>query len=154
MLRTAASLLAAIVLSSVLLACGGDDVEEGNAYVAAVNTAQTSFAQTFDRLQAQITTKTSADEDAKTLARFEGAIADVVADLKAVQPPEAVKALHGQLIAAIEGYGTTIEQARQAFASDSANEVLAARTQLSTDVAATSTRINQTIDAINTKLRE
>lgn len=154
MLRTVASLLVAALLGLGLVACGGDDVEESNAYVQAVNTAQTSFAQTFDKLQSQITTQSSAKQDSATLGEFEGAIAAVVKDLRAVEPPGAVTTLHEQLISAIEGYGTTIKEARKAFQSDDASKVLAARTQLSTDVASTSTRINQTIDAINRKLRE
>jgi hypothetical protein len=153
-LRIPASLLAALALALGLVACGGDDVEQSNDYVEAVNAAQTSFAQTFDKLQSEITTESTPKEDSATLGRFEGAIDDVVQDLSAVKPPEAVKALHQQLIDAIEGYGTTIAKAREAFRSSSPSEVLSARTQLSTDVARTSTRINQTIDAINRKLRE
>ncbi len=152
--RLAASFLAVMALALGLVACGGDDVEETNAYVGAVNTAQTSFARTFDRLQSDITTETTPAQDSATLGRFEGAIGVVVKDLTAVTPPDAVMAEHRQLIEAIEGYGTTIVKARKAFGSKNASQVLAARTQLSTDVAATSTRINQTIDTINRKLRE
>lgn len=153
LLRSASALLLCLALVG-FSACGGDDVEESNDYVSAVNTAQTSFARTFDKLQSDITTESTPTQDSATLGRFEGAIDGVVKELTAVQPPEEVEAEHQQLIDAIEGYGTTIGKARRAFRSRSASEVLAARTQLSTDVAATSTRINQTIEAINGKLRE
>lgn len=143
----------ALALAASVAGCG-DDVEESNAYVDAVNTAQTSFAQTFDKLQSEITAQTSPKEDSETLGRFEDAIDKVVKDLESVETPGKVKAQHAQLVAAIAGYGDTIAQARKAFSSDDATEVLKARTQLSTDVAATSTKINRTIDTINRKLRE
>ncbi|WP_372788674.1 hypothetical protein [Paraconexibacter sp.] len=146
--------LAALTLAVALAGCGGDDVEASNAYVDAVNTAQNDFARTFDTLQTQITAQSSAAQDRKTLEQFGDAIDAVVRDLKAVETPAKVQSLHDQLIDAIAGYGKTIASARKAFASDDPAEVLAARTQLSTDVAATSSRINRTIDAINRKLRE
>jgi len=150
-----AVLVAALAAVLALATAGcGSDVEETNNYVDAVNTAQTDFARTFDKLQTQITAQTTAKQDSETLKRFESAIDGVVADLKAVEPPEKVKALHRQLIDAIGGYGDTIAKAREEFGSSDASKVLAARTQLSTDVARTSTRINQTIDAINRRLRQ
>jgi hypothetical protein len=153
MSKSVRAVVVALALVAVAAGCG-DDVGKTNAYVDAVNTAQTNFAQTFDKLQAQITAQTSPKEDSATLGRFEDAIEKVVKDLEAVETPDDVKTQHAQLVAAIEGYGRTIEQARKAFSSNDPTEVLKARTQLSTDVAATSTKINQTIDAINRKLRE
>jgi len=143
----------ALALAASLVGCG-DDVKESNAYVDAVNIAQTNFAATFDRLQEQITTQTSAKQDSETLGRFEDAIDKVVKDLEAVETPDKVKAQHKQLVGALESYGDIIARARKAFASKDSKVVLKARTQLSTDVAATSTEINQTIDAINRELRE
>lgn len=153
MSKSIRAVVVALALAASVAGCG-DDVEESNAYVDAVNTAQTSFAQTFDKLQSEITAQTSPKQDSKTLGRFEDAIDKVVKDLESVETPGKVKTQHAQLVAAIEGYGDTIAQARKAFTSNNATEVLKARTQLSTDVAATSTKINQTIDAINRKLRE
>ncbi len=146
--------LAALVAVLGIAGCGGDDVKASNAYVDAVNTAQNDFARTFDTLQTQITAQSSATQDRKTLQQFGDAIDGVVGDLQAVETPEKVTSLHKQLIDAIAGYGKTIEEARKAFASNDPSKVLAARTQLSTDVASTSSRINRTIDAINRKLRE
>ncbi|MTD44746.1 hypothetical protein GKE82_10705 [Conexibacter sp. W3-3-2] len=151
--RLVVSAIATALLALTLAACGGEDVERSNDYVRAVNAAQTSFAQTFDRLQSQITTSSTPAQDSATLGRFRAAIDDVVADLRRVDPPDSVRQQHEQLVAAIRSYGTTVTKARAAFRSKDATEILAARTQLSTDVARTSVRINQTIDAINRTLR-
>lgn len=151
--RAVTAALACLALAVPLAGCGEDN-DTANAYVDAVNAAQTDFADTFDALQQQITTRSTPEEDARTLGRFEEAIDDVVADLRAVEAPADVEELHADLIAAIAEYGDTIAAAREEFSSDDPAEILAARTQLSTDVSETSSRINRAIDAINTELRD
>lgn len=144
-------LLAALALGAA--ACG-DDVEKSNDYVDAVNRAQNSFAQTFDRLNAQITSTSSPKEDRATLERFRAAIDRVVGDLRRVEPPDKVKELHGELIGEISGYGKEIDKARKAFRAEDPSKVIAAQTDLVAAVEAVSTQINGTIERINKKLRE
>ena len=149
------ALLAAVLAAAALAAAGcGDDVDKSNDYVDAVNRAQNSFAQTFDRLNAQITSTSSPKEDRATLERFRTAIDKVVADLRKVQPPDKVKELHGDLIGEISSYGKEIRKARRAFASEDPQRVIAAQTDLVTAVTSVSSQINGTIEQINKKLRE
>jgi outer membrane murein-binding lipoprotein Lpp len=143
-----------LVLAGLLLAGCGADVKKDNEYVDAVNKAQNEFASTFDRLNAKITATSSPAEDRATLQRFKVAIDQVVKDLRAVQPPSKVTALHRELIGEISSYGVEIRKARKAFASDDPAKVIDAQTQLVTAVTTVSSRINSTIDQINKKLRE
>ncbi len=151
--RTTALLVGGVLALGALAGCGGD-VEESNEYVEAVNTAQSDFARTFDDLQREIDARSTPEDDAATLGKFEKAIDAVVEDLRAAEPPERVAAEHDALIDEVTRYGGIISEAREQFDSDVPREILAARTELSTDVAATSTRINRAIDAINRGLRE
>jgi len=129
----------------------GSDVDPSK-YVDNVNDAQTAFARTFQGLQSGITPNSSAADDRATLAKFQRAIAKVVAQLKSIEPPEEAADLHKDLIAEISQYGTTIQRAQAKFASNSPQEILAAQNDLSASVNKTAAEINTTIDKINDKL--
>lgn len=144
----------ALVVAALLFGSGCGETERNNNYVEAVNKAQNAFAATFERLQGQITRESSATQDRRTLDRFQTAIDKVVADLRAVETPERVKTLHNRLIAQIASYGDEIEKAERAFKSKDPARILGAQGRLVTAVTQVSTKINATIDAINTKLRE
>ena len=152
-LLRAVVLLALVAASLVAAGCGGD-VKKNNEYVDAVNKAQNEFASTFDRLNARITATSSPKEDRATLKRFQDAIDKVVGDLRGVEPPDKVKALHKELIGEISSYGGEIGKARKAFGSEDPAKVIAAQTDLVTSVTDVSSKINSTIDQINKKLRE
>jgi hypothetical protein len=147
------ALVATLALALALAGCG-NDVGKSNTYVDAVNKAQNDFAVTFDRLNGSITSTSTPSQDRKTLGRFQAAVADVTKRLSAVEPPEAVATLHGQLIREISGYGDEVAKARKAFASTDPQKVIAAQTDLVTAVTSVASRINTTIDQINKKLRE
>ena len=151
--RAAIAVLLVLLAAVVAAGCGGD-VKENNEYVDAVNKAQNEFASTFDRLNSQITSTSSPQQDRRTLTRFQTAIDKVVADLEAVKPPDEVTAEHKELVGEIDSYGDKLTDARKAFASTDPAKVIAAQTQLVTDVTEVSSRINSTIDSINKKLRE
>lgn len=141
----------AVLLAAVLLAgCGGAD--ESNAYVDDVNAAQMDFAQTVDRLSSSITPESSASEDRRTLNRFEGAIGEVVADLREIDAPEVVEPEHQQLIAAMSGFGTDIDAAVDALRGGSRSAIRRAQRTLADATARVDRRINMAISGINTKL--
>lgn len=146
------STVALLATVLTLSACG--ETERNNDYVEAVNKAQNSFAATFERLQGQITRESSQRQDRATLNRFQDAIDKVVADLRAVETPAKVKALHNRLIAQIASYSDEIEQAERAFRSKDPARILGAQGRLVTAVTQVSTKINATIDSINRRLRE
>jgi hypothetical protein len=145
----------AIVLAclGLVLAGCGKDVGHSNAYVDEVNRAQSRFATTSDQLANRITATSTTVQDRKVLAGFGTAVDSVVRRLRGVDPPDDVDRLHGQLIAAIDGYGDEIEKARAALRSNSAARIIAAQTELVSAITAVSARINRTIDQINRQLR-
>jgi uncharacterized phage infection (PIP) family protein YhgE len=144
-------LLAALAL--LASGCGGD-TKAANDYVDSVNKAQNDFATTFDKLSAQITSTSTAQQDRQTLDGFKQAVDKVVTDLRAVKVPDKVKDLHGQLVAEISSYGREIDKAKEAFAGDDPQAIIKAQTELVSAVTRVSGQINQTIDAINRRLRE
>ncbi|HSD76486.1 MAG TPA: hypothetical protein VLA98_03750 [Solirubrobacteraceae bacterium] len=153
--RAAAALLAAAAVVLAGAGCGGGaDRSADRSYVQAVNAAQNDFADRFDRLSSRITSTSTPRQDRRTLAQFQVAVDRVVRRLRAVRPPERVRALHARLIAEISGYRAQIGAARRAFASRDPQRVLAAQGRLVGAVNATGARVNRTIDDINRRLRE
>jgi hypothetical protein len=155
MRRVPAAVLACLGLALLVVALAGcgKDTAKSNAYVDEVNRAQNQFATTSDRLANQITATSTTVQDRKVLAGFGTAVESVVRRLRGVDPPEGVDRLHGQLIAAIDGYGDEIEKARVALRSNNAQRIIAAQTELVSAITAVSARINRTIDQINRELQ-
>ena len=145
--------LLVVALALAVSACGSD-TKASNDYVDQVNKAQNDFAATFDKLSSKITSTSTATQDQKTLAGFRQAVDKVVADLNSVTPPDKVKDLHGRLVSEISSYGTEIDKAKKAFATNDPKAIIKAQTELVSAVTQVSTKINATIDAINKKLRE
>jgi uncharacterized phage infection (PIP) family protein YhgE len=145
--------LALLALGGVVAGCGSD-TKAANDYVDAVNRAQNDFARTFNRLRGQVTSTSTPEQDRKTLDGFKRAVEKVVGDLRAVEPPSKVKALHGQLVAELASYGTEIDKTKRALVKGSPKAIIKAQTQLQTAVTRVNQQIQRTIDAINKKLRE
>jgi hypothetical protein len=148
-------LLLVLVAAGLLAGCGGGGgVKEANSYVDAVNKAQTRFASTVDSLSAQITSTSTPAEDRATLGKFQGAVEQVVGDLRAVDPPDKVRDLHARLITAMKDFGEQVREVSSALSSGSATRLLAAQEQLAKATAEVSQKINATIAAINRKLSD
>ena len=71
-MRARAGVLLALILAVVAAGCGGD--EDRDAYVKALNNAQTGLAQRFTALQSRITPTSNAAQDIKTLRAYEAAV--------------------------------------------------------------------------------
>lgn len=153
-MRRALIALCAVLSLVGVTACGSKKNERANTYVNAVNRAQNDFAATFNKLEAQITPKSTPKQDRATLGRFERAIDRVVGQLRAVEAPGNVRPLHGQLIAAIASYRDAVEKARRAFATRDRTKLVKAQASLVRSVTRISARITRTINEINTKLHE
>jgi hypothetical protein len=144
-----------LVAALALLVCGcGSDNRQSNAYVDAVNKAQNDFASTFDRLSKQITSKSTPEQDQRTLDGFRRAVDKVVVDLRAVEVPAKVKGLHTELVDEMSAYGREIDKAKVAFADDDPQVIVRAQSRLIGAVTRVSTQIRRTIDAMNRELRE
>ena len=145
--------LALLLLTFLLAGCGGDDVQESNAYVDNVNLAQSRFASSFERLARDITSSSTPAEDRKTLRSIDATLATTVADLRKIKAPEKVRAQHDQLVEALAEYGEAVGAAEGKLGG-SAEQATAAEARLAADTARTSTRVTAAITAINQKLQE
>ena len=151
------SLVALMLGAIALVACGGDESngrEAKNAYVRAINTAQTDFATTVTTVSQRITPKSSAGEDRRTLERFETAIDEVVTKLRAINIPSDVEAEHRQLIAAMTDFGTEIRKATQALRDPDTRSIAEAQRAITTATQSVNGQIDAAIAAINSKLRD
>lgn len=140
-----------IGLALVLAGCGGDG-ERREAYVRGINVAQQRFATTVERLSAQITPTSSARSDRRTLGRYRRAVDRVVGELRAITPPAGVRDLHGRLIGALAGFGTTVDTATRALDERDPARVRATQRRLERATADASAQIERAIGAINREL--
>jgi hypothetical protein len=150
------SLITVLLLVATALgttACGKDETKQRNAYAAAVNQAQSNFAESFKSLSGRITSTTTPGQGRRTLQGFESAVEDVVRDLQAIDAPTDVRPLHRQLIAEMTGYGRAIRSAKRAFATSAPQRILDAQKALVVATTRISSRINRTIAEINRELQ-
>jgi hypothetical protein len=150
-MRARAALLLCLTVAA-LAGCGGGS-DERNAYVKALNAAQTGLVKRFGALQARITPTSTPAQDARTLQAYEDAVRRTVAGLRAVKPPSGFAELHGRFVGQVAGYGTALRAARANLRSDSPQGILAAQGRLRSAIARTGERLNATIRAINTKIK-
>ncbi len=150
------SLVALLVGAVVLGACGDEtnSREAKNTYVREVNAAQMEFATTVRAVSRRITPKSSAGQDRRTLARFEAAIADVVAKLRAVEVPQDVESEHEQLVEAMSGFGSEINKATDALRDPDTRSIAEAQRSIASATETVNGQIDAAIAAINSKLQQ
>ena len=146
--------LCALLVALAFAGCGGDDVERNNEYVDAVNAAQAKFSRTVDRLSGQISQSSSPAADRRTLQSFTKAVEEVVTELRRIEAPETVTKLHERLVTAIGAYGDEIAAVSKAISGTDPDELIEAQERLLKATSTVSSRINKTITAINSELRE
>lgn len=146
---------AALLLAAAALATGGcgGDADARNAYVDAVQEAQRAYVVKFDQVSKRLTPVSTLRQDRATLAAFGSATGSFVTALKGIEPPEAVRDEHGKLTEALVAYGRDVEAAGSRLASGSVADRARVRTDLSTSVAGTATRISGAVGDINARLR-
>ena len=150
-MRARAGALLAIMLAVVAAGCGGGD-QDRDAYVKALNKAQTGLTQRFAALQSKITPTSNAQQDIKTLRAYEAAVGTTVGDLRAVEPPDGLATLHRRFVDEVAAYGTALETARGELDERNPRAILAAQGRLRSAVAKTGRQLNATIKQINQKL--
>ena len=139
----------AIILTLGLVACGGD-TEEKNDYVAAVNKAQTDFASSIS----QAPSGASASDPGSVFDKMAASVDKVVADLKAVEPPDAVKDQHATLVSELEEFGTAIEDAGDSLSSRDPQKIASAQAEFAQKASDVGTKIGTAIQQINSELQE
>lgn len=147
--------LAAALLAAALLAtgCGGQDVEESNAYVEQVNLAQSRFAASFERLAREISRTSTPEQDSGTLREIEQALSRTAEQLRRIDPPGRVADQHRQLVAAIAGFGESVGTATEGLGG-SAQRATETQARLAAETERASKRVSGALGAINRKLRE
>src|SRR5690348_7445104 len=110
------STLAAVLALLLLAGCGGN-TKQKNAYVTAVNRAQTDFVSVVDDTEARISGSASNAETARQLDRIRTAAADVVVRLRRLKPPGGAGTLHANLVREAEGLVTAFQKAAAAYRS-------------------------------------
>ncbi|WP_205695522.1 hypothetical protein [Conexibacter sp. SYSU D00693] len=150
MRRLTALVTVALLAAGGVAGCGSDD--EANRYVGQVNEAQEAFAGTVKQLETGISATSTPEQDRRTLTRFRGAVDDVVARLRRIDPPGEVAQLHQRLTSVIGRYGTEIDRFKTAAGSSNPQRVLAAETDFKARVSRISADINGAIKQINDEL--
>lgn len=144
-------LVALVLVLAALSSCGGETAK-GEDYIGQVNQVQMDFAATVQKLSSSITGGSSSTDDRRTLQRFSTAIDDVVGDLRRIDAPREVVPEHRRLVAAMQGYGTEVDQATRVVSDPSKQRLAAAQRRLAQATTTVSAKINTAIDAINSKL--
>ena len=148
-----ASAVGLAALSLVAAGCGSD-TKANNDYVDAVNKAQTEFADNVQKVGSSTPSGSDPAAGAKqTFTALGAAIDKVIADLKAVEPPDDVKDLHNKLISQLNDFGGQVDQAASALGSGDLKAIAAAQAKFAQSASSLGTEISKTISDINTKLQ-
>lgn len=154
MLPRAAALLAVVL---TLVGCGssggGSASTEKADYVKALNAAQSGLASKFTKLGQKITPTSSAKQDQATLGAYEGVVDTTVRQLRAIDPPTGLAALHRRFVAQLSAYGSAVRTARSRISGSDPRAILAAQGTLQASLQKTGRRLNATIEAINKTLK-
>src|SRR5215211_4640942 len=149
--------LVCVAALSLLVAAGcGGDTKESNDYVGAINKVQTEFANNVQKVGSTPSTGSSDPTAAakKTFTDLKTAIDKVIADLKAVDPPDKVKTLHDDLIAEMNDFDDQVKAAGNSLNSTDPTAIISAQSKFAASASTLGTRISKTIDDINAKLQE
>jgi hypothetical protein len=145
--------LLALLLCALVAGCGSD-VDERNAYVAAVNEARVGFDRQVAVITGRLRETSTPARTRRALRDLEAAATSFSTRLRAVQPPPVVATEHDRLVQQVERYGAEFDRAQDAFRTEDPNRYLEARTELQRDVASAGERLNAVIDELNAQLRK
>ena len=118
-----------LIAAAALAACGGDNTE-ANRYVGELTAAQESFQRTAIELGEQPTKTTTPRQDRRTLNRYAAAIADTIAELRAIDVPPEVVAEHRRLVGAFATWHADIERFTAAIEQPTAAGLRRARRRI------------------------
>src|SRR4029453_140062 len=95
-----------------------------------------------DNSESRIQGNGSDKETATQLGMIQAAAAKVVVKLRAIKPPEKVKALHAALVKGAQGLVTAFQKASDAYASGDPAKILTAKVDLSKDIEQVNSQLN------------
>ena len=141
----AAGALAGIVLA-LAAGCGGggdDGGEQADAYVDEVNAAQRAFSDRVERI---------GPDDEGALAALTDAATQAATDIRGIQPPEQVAALHGRLVRGFDDFARETVEAQDAITSGDLERVRAAQEDMREASETQQQLIRTTVAEINAEL--
>ncbi len=169
--RRLAALLAVLVVSLGLVACGGDDDETSSAgagdkteqsdgdggdalsrndYLTQVNDAQTEFAAESQKLD--LANPEGPKDFQKKLEGLIPLVDDLITKLAEIEPPEQVTAEHDKLVSQLEDYKKVLEENIEGLGGGDQNKVREAAAAIGQASSKFSTTFDATIKDINAKL--
>jgi cytochrome c556 len=150
--RTVTVCLAALAL--VVSGCGSNDTQAANDYISKINKVQADFANSLSSGASTGTTSAS-DPLAGAKATFreiDDGLTKVVANLKAITPPDKVRELHQQLVTEISQLDREVKKIEASVSTGDLKKIAAAQTNFASAAARLQNQFGQTIDSINQKL--
>jgi len=169
--RRLAALLAVMVVSLGLVACGGDDEESSggggggdteqsdtggddalgkNDYLTQVNDAQSQFASESQKLD--LANPKGPKDFQKKLEGLIPLVDDLITELDDIQPPEQVTAEHDKLVTQLEDYKKVLEDNIEGLGGGDQAQVREAASAIGEASSKFSTTFDATINDINAKL--
>ena len=148
-------LLAMLVLATGLAACGGDDGtsnSDKNDYIEKVNAAQKEFADGAGKLN--LGNPSGPEDFKKSLDGLDPLLSGIVSDLEGIDPPEEVQADHDKLISSMQDYQKTVNENKEGLTTGEQEETQSSAQAIATASQKFSTNFDQTVDQINSKLKE
>jgi hypothetical protein len=142
-------LVMALATAAGVAGCSSGRVNEANAYVRAVNTAQTTYSRASDQLAPLITPGASTPSSRQALARLTMVARTFAARLREIRAPNRVRGLHQRLIGAVVRLGAGLRTAQAGLTSRDAARILDGQQQLAAASVRARTSINAIISAIN-----
>jgi hypothetical protein len=140
--------VALVLLAAVSLAgCGGgddQDTQADRAYIEQVNGAVQRFAREAEQLPAGFETD--------TLHTYSATLERTADDLRAIDPPASVAALHRELAGDVSTYADAIDAAASAPLSKDPDKVVAAQQALLKATATANREVNRTLREIGRRL--
>jgi len=140
--------VALVLLAAVSLAgCGGGDDQDAQAdraYIEQVNGAVQRFAREAKQLPAGF--------EIGTLHTYSATLERTADDLRAIDPPESVAALHRELAGDVSTYADAIDAAASAPLSKDPDQVVAAQQALLKATATANREVNRTLREIGRRL--
>jgi hypothetical protein len=152
-LAAAAAVLAACA-ALALVACGGDDTEEKNEYVDAVNEVTSTLNSGLTEIASSGTAVGSPKEAAKVFGDFSTKLNGAAADLEGIDPPSDVPSQHDKLVGILDQLGSESQNAADEISQGGAAAVTGVATQFIDEANQLGSEADATIDEINSELQQ